>query len=135
MDSVLHVEAWRKEWLQGIVPQLTRAGLRGLLKALEQDSPRLITGATTSPPPLQCMANEPVEACCPLCWALLDGGQLYAISVGMLEERFAQACWDADQRLGEPTAMRYFLNWVDETPRREMRRELLAEVKLALTQR
>jgi hypothetical protein len=79
------------------------------------------------------MANELVEACCPLCYALLDGKQPYAVSVGPMEERFAQACWEADQLLGEPAAVRYFLNWVDETPRQQMRQELLAEVKLALT--
>jgi hypothetical protein len=103
------------------------------MKALEKDNPRLITGATTSPPPLQCMANEPVEACCPLCYALLDGKQPQSVSVGPLEERFALACWEADQLLGEPGSVRYFLNYVDETPREQMRRELLAEVRHALS--
>jgi hypothetical protein len=50
-------DAWRRVWRSGIVPQLTTEGLRGLLKALEKDSPRLITGATTSPPPLRGFAR------------------------------------------------------------------------------
>jgi hypothetical protein len=81
------------------------------------------------------VAKEPVEGCCPLCYALLGGKQPYAVSVGPLEERFAHTCWEADQLIGEPAAIRYFLNWIDETPREQMRQELLAEVELALTQR
>jgi hypothetical protein len=134
MDSVsTNLQAWQRVWRDGIVPQLTTKGLQGLQKALEQDNPRLITGATTSPPPLQCMANEPVEACCPLSFALLDGKQPYAVSVGPLEERFAMACLEACELLGEPASIRYFLNWIDETPRQQMRQELLVEVKVALT--
>ena len=118
MDSLLRIEAWRKVWRQGIVPQLTLGGLKGLLRALEQDSSRLITGATTSPPPLQCMANEPVRACCPLCLALLDGNQPHAISVGMLEERFAMACYDAPPALRHGVAPRELLEikWTREEP-------------------
>ena len=56
-------------------------------------------------------------------------------SVGEVEEFFARACFEADQRLGEPAACRWFLNWFDDTPRDQMRRELLAEVELALAER
>ena len=42
---------------------------------------------------------------------------------------------EADTRLGEPAAVRYFLNWFDDTPRDEMRRQLLAEVNRALAER
>jgi hypothetical protein len=133
--ATTNLTAWQRVWQEGIVPQLTTKGLQGLQKALEQDSPRLIAGATTSPPPLQCMANEPVEGCCPLCYALLDGKQPYAVSVGPLEQRFAEACWDADQRCGEPGAIRYFLNAADEWSRPELIKNLLPEVRLALTQR
>ena len=44
-------------------------------------------------------------------------------------------CFEIDQRFGEPTACRWFLNWFDETPREEMREQLLAEVQRALAQR
>ena len=62
-------------------------------------------------------------------------GVPYAATVGQVEEFFAKACYQADQRLGEPAACRWFLNWFDNTPRAEMRRELLAEVELALAVR
>jgi hypothetical protein len=52
-----------------------------------------------------------------------------------VEEFFARMCFEIDQRLGEPAGCRWFLNWFDETPREEMRQQLLAEVKRALAQR
>ena len=56
-------------------------------------------------------------------------------AVGQVEEHFARCCFEADQRLGEPAACRWFLNWFDDAPRTDMRRELLAEVELALADR
>ena len=56
-------------------------------------------------------------------------------TVGEVEEFFARICFEADQRLGEPAACRWFLNWFDDTPRAEMRREMLAEIELALADR
>jgi hypothetical protein len=50
-------------------------------------------------------------------------------------ERFAQLCFEVDQHFGEPRACRHFLNWFDDTPREQMRRELLPEVVLALVAR
>jgi hypothetical protein len=49
-------------------------------------------------------------------------------TVGEVEEYFARVCYEADCNLGEAGAVRYFINWYDETPRDEMRRNLLAEV-------
>ena len=46
------------------------------------------------------------------------------VTVGQLEERFAQACQRADQLLGEPAAVRYFLNAVDEWTRPELIKNL-----------
>jgi hypothetical protein len=125
-------ESWKRVWRLGIVPQLTIRGLEGLKLALEENRPSLITGATMDPPPLMCMQNEAVEKCCPLCYALLDGMRPTAVSVGPLEQRFAEACFRASQLCGEPGAIRYFLNWTDETPREEMRKALLVEVNIAL---
>ena len=94
---------------------------------------RLITGATTNPPPLQCVQDWPVEAACPLALSGWLGERL--ATVGAVEEFFARLCYEADQRLGEPAACRYLLNWIDDTARAEMRRELLAEVEGELTRR
>ena len=56
-------------------------------------------------------------------------------SVGQIEDYFHRICDAADAVFHEPAACRYFLNWFDETPRAAMRRELLAEVRLALRER
>jgi hypothetical protein len=92
-----------------------------------------VQGATTTPPPLLCVQDWPVEACCALGFCGWQGEAL--CTVGEVEEHFAKCCFEADQRLGEPAACRWFLNWFDDTPRDDMRRELLAEVELALTDR
>ena len=127
------MESWRKVWREGLEPLLTTEALQALRAALLQDDPRLIQGATTSPPPLQCVQDWPVEAACALgyCGWVGDGLE----TVGEVEEFFARLCFETDCRLGEPAACRWFLNWFDETPREVMRRELLAEEQRALMHR
>jgi hypothetical protein len=128
-------DALRRVWRQGLVPQLSTAGLEGLQRALEQDSPRLMTGGTMFPPPLQCCSDASVERCCPLSYACLDGHRPQAASVELLERRFAEVCMEASDRCGEPVAVRYFLNFVDLEPWALVRAELLSEVNRALLQR
>lgn len=130
------MENWRLVWRDGFVPVLPTAGLEALKTALETDDCRLTQGSTTTPPPLMAVADWPVEAACALgfCGAISNGGFGEA-TVGECEEEFAKYCFEADQRLGEPAACRWFLNWFDDSPRDEVRRELLAEVELALSQR
>src|SRR5438309_341588 len=127
------MESWRKVWRDGVAPVLSTAGLQELRKALVRDDARLTQGATTTPPPLQCVLDWPVEGACALGYCAWQGDGLE--SVGEVEEFFARACFEADQRLGEPAACRWFLNWYDDTPREQMRRELLAEVNLTLAER
>jgi hypothetical protein len=127
------MESWRIVWRDGFVPVLSTVGLMALRDALRSDDPRLVQGATTTPPPLMCVQDWPVEACCALGFCGWQGDALF--TVGEVEEHFAKCCFEADQRLGEPAACRWFLNWFDDTPRTEMRRELLAEVELALAER
>ncbi len=127
------MESWRKVWREGMAPQLSPAGLEALRRALMTDDARLLQGATTTPPPLQCVQDWPVEAACVLGYCGWQGEGLE--TVAEVEEFFARACFEADQRLGEPAACRWFLNWYDETPREEMRRLLLAEVNRSLAQR
>ena len=126
------MESWRKVFRQGLAPLLTDDNLRALLRALETDDPRLLQGATTSPPPLQCVQDWPCEAACPIGFCGLSDGLL---TVGEAEEFFAKICFEIDQKLGEPAGCRWFLNWVDDTPRDEMRRLLGEEVRLALAGR
>lgn len=127
------MEAWRKVWRLGFVPVISTAGLAVLREALAGDDPRLIQGATSTPPPLFCLQDWPVEAACALGYCGWQADGLDA--VGQVEEYFARVCFDADERLGEPAACRWFLNWFDDTPRDEMRRELLVEVEAAIAER
>jgi len=127
------MESWRLVWRQGLVPVLSTAGLEALRDALVTDDHRLVQGATTTPPPLMCVQDWPVEAACALGFCGWQGDGLE--SVGHVEEYFAKCCFEADQRLGEPAACRWFLNWFDDCGRFEMRRELLAETELALAER
>jgi hypothetical protein len=109
---------------------LSRNALEALRDALRDDDPRLIQGATTTPPPLQCVQDWPVEAACVIGYAGWQGEGLE--TVAEVEEFFARTSYQIDLACGEPAGCRFFLNWHDETPREEMRRELLPEVERSL---
>lgn len=121
------MESWRKVWRDGFAPLISDSGLAELAKALETDNPALGQGFTTTPPPLMCVQDWPVEAADAIGYCGWKGEDL--ATVGEVEEYFAKACFNADQRIGEPAACRWFLNWFDDTPRNQMRAELLAEVQ------
>jgi len=111
-------------------------GLQALATALMTDDPRLIQGATTTPPPLTCVQDWPVEAGCLIAYpGVVECGGWGDATVCEVEEFFARICFEVDQLLGEPAACRWLLNWFDDTPRDEMRRLLLVEVNLALASR
>jgi hypothetical protein len=127
------METWRMVWREGFAPVLSLSGLEALWQALRSDDMRLTQGSTTTPPPLMAVSEWPVEAAdaIGLCGWLGQGLE----TVGQVEEFFARSCFEADQRLHEPAGCRWFLNWFDDTPRDEMRRELLPEVERTLSQR
>lgn len=127
------MESWRKVWRDGVAPLLSNSALESLQRALTNDDARLMQGVTTTPPPLQCVQDWPVEAACALGFCGWQGEGLE--TVAEVEEFFARTCFEVDERLGEPAACRWFLNWFDETPRDEMREKLSAEVVRALAQR
>ena len=127
------MESWRKVWRDGLAPHLSTAALIALQRGLQTDDRRLLQGATTSPPPLECVRDWPVEAACVLGYCGWQGEGLE--TVAEVEEFFARACFEVDQRLGEPAACRWFLNWFDDTPRNEVRRRLLPEVNRILARR
>lgn len=115
--------------------------IRRLLAALQSDDERLLQGATTVPPPLLCVQDWPCERADFLAWLSLgselppagplpvaDGGP----TVGEAEEGFARLCSGADQVLGEPAGVRWFLNWWDDTPRPEARSGAASELLFAL---
>lgn len=127
------MESWRNVWREGFAPVLSTPGLTALRDALRGDDNRLTQGSTTTPPPLLCVQDWPCEGACTLGFCGWQGEGLQ--TVGEVEEFFAKSCYEADHRLGEPAACRHFLNWFDDSPRDEMRRDLLAEVELALAVR
>src|SRR5205807_5064188 len=124
-DRAMLTETWQMVWRMGIAPNLSTAGLESLRRALESDDRTLMQGTATIPPPLEALKDHAVEGACAVGYCGWHGDGLQ--SVGALEEFFARVCFEADQRLGEPAACRWFLNWFDDTPRPEMRRLLLAE--------
>jgi hypothetical protein len=127
------MQTWRKVWREGIAPQRSTRGLEALRSALIQDDERLTQGSTSTPPPLQCLKGCPAEGACVVGYCGWQGDGLE--TVGAIEEFFANVCQEADRRLGEPTACRWFLNWFDDRPRAEMRRRLLPEVAAVLAKR
>lgn len=143
------LQSWRRVWREGFAPIMSTEELVALRDACRGDDQRLVQGSTTTPPPLMCVQDWPCEAGCALCYpfAMTHGGFSLAedgktrvenpgaCTVGRAEERFAQLCFDADQRMGEPAACRFFLNWFDDHSREEVRRELLAECELELESR
>lgn len=126
----VNMEKWRRVWREGVVPQLSTLGLHALYSALQMDDPRLLQRVTCNPAFLETPTNYPVNASCAIGFCGWKGDGVN--SVGDLQEFFTQVCQDADEALGEPGCIRYFLNWYDDTPRQEMRRELFEEVKIAL---
>ncbi len=137
--------AWQRVWREGFAPLLSTAGLETLQEALVKDDPRLLQGATITPPPLQCVADWPVAAACPVSYTFVGDlggfapkkppeGQPFA-TVAAVEERFAMACFACDRNLLDPCACGNFLQWWDTTDRKQARNLLLAEVERALEER
>lgn len=131
--AIIEMESWRKAWRDGVEPLLGEPELEALNAAMLSDDPALIQGATTSPPPLSCVQDWPVESACLL--GLCGWRGLGLVTVGEVEEYFARMCYEIDRRLGEPAGCRWFLAYYDETPRQEMIASLLPEVGLALARR
>jgi hypothetical protein len=133
--SATAVTPWQRAWRDGIVPQLSTAGLEALQKALECDDPALIQGQSLLPPPLQSHESDPVIAACAIGLAAWKADCQEGAPVGEVDIRFAEICSNASQRLGEPGAVHFFLAQYDSWTREEMRRNLLSEVRLALAGR
>jgi hypothetical protein len=127
------MQNWKKVWRDGLVPLLSTRELEALRQGLAGDDMRLIQHATCTPPPSEIFHEEAVEGACALGFCAWQGDRLE--TVGEVEGFFIRTCLVADEALGEPGACRHFLNWFDETPRAQMRWELLQEVTRAINQR
>lgn len=126
------MELWRKVWRTGLAPQLSTQALVALATGLAANDESLVQGATTFPPDLPSAAAE-VCAACAVGYCGWKGLGLRTVSD--VSEFFARTCLEADAALGEPAACRHFLDWFDHTPRESMRRDLVEEVHLAISQR
>lgn len=129
-------KTWQEVWRVGFAPLLSRATLEQLAEALRSDDERLIQGSTTLPPPLMVVQDWPAEGGCAVGFCgVIDRGGFGVATVRDCDVYFSTACFDADARLGHRADSRWFLNWFDNTPRDEMRRELLPEVERAIAAR
>jgi hypothetical protein len=123
------MEKWRKIWRTAIAKRLGTDALRVLQTALLKDDPRLIQGGTCSPPPMDQFRDCTICGGCIIGFA---GWQTLGLqTVGEVHDYFHRVCDECGTE-DDPHAVRYFLNWADDAPRREMRREMLAEIRLAL---
>ncbi len=130
------MELWKHAFRVGFAPHLSTESLEALATALRDDDSRLMTGGTTSPPPLACVQDWNVERACPIAYCgVVDFGGFGEAIIADVEEFFAKACFEAERSMGEPNGARHLLCWVDETPRDEMRSALLAEVNTVLAER
>lgn len=128
--------SWKTVWTEGFVPLFTDEGLIALGSALKNDDHKLTQGSTTTPPPLMCVQDWPCEAADAIAYiGTIANGGFGEATVGQVEEFFARACFEADQRLGEPAACRHFLNWWDDTPRTEAFALVLELITPELTKR
>ena len=84
------MESWRKVWREGLAPLLSMEGLEALRHGLVMDDARLLQGATTTPPPLQCVQDWAVEGACALGYCGWQGDGLE--TVAEVEEFFARMC-------------------------------------------
>lgn len=122
------MELWRIAF-RAFVPSLPQEGLVALREAAQSNDPDLLQGQTTLPPAFSTCQDWPCEGGCAVSYAFWRGG---LVTVGEVEEAFAQACYEADVRLKEPAGCRHWLNRFDEGERTVVLAELLVEVEFAL---
>lgn len=129
------MEAWRISW-RATMSLISTAALRELEQALVTDDVRLIQGATTIPPPFQCVQYWPCEAACLVGFCgVVECGGFGVATVGEAEEYFARVAFETDRILGEPAGVRHHLNHYDDSPRDQARLDFLEEVRRALDER
>lgn len=129
---------WPEAWRVGIAPGLTDAGLEDLRRALLAEKGPLMQGRTL----YHSRENEeygphcPWDGGCAVALAVQAGGRL---TIGEVEERFAQVRREADDRLekaGSRSAFTSFTDWFDAYDfDAEVRPALLAAVEEELARR
>jgi hypothetical protein len=108
-------------------PEIGRAGLEALARGLREDDPAICQGRTTTAEPYG-EAFAP-ETACPIGFAAWKGRGLSTIRE--VQDAFHAVMSRVAKEAGEPGAGRWLTQWVDATPRDEMRAALLEEIALA----
>lgn len=125
--------AWQRCWRGGLADLLPTKGLVALREALIVDSRRLVQEVTAIDGDGEGYDPYVVAACCPLAYCGWKTGEVISIEdaiayVDVLRQR-------QKRRSKDGSGVRDFIQWVDSTPRKQMRRELLAEVTRTLIER
>jgi hypothetical protein len=124
--------SWQHVWREGVAPCLSLAQLTALRDGLACDSKGIIQGRTTKPSVFWTQHSK-VGAACVLgyCGWVGDGLE----TVGEVLKFFIRLCGQIDQRLNHPIDRRFFINFVDHTPRAKMIAALLPEVERSIAER
>ena len=122
------MEPWRQVFRDGIVPQLSLAGLEALRGALVRDDWRLRQGQT-----LSVIGGFRVHQACAIAFAGWQGARLERAAD--VERFFWHVGSQANEALGDPGAFDRFVAWFDGSPRHLVLPLLLAEVNRAIAER
>lgn len=119
-----HIKVWRA----GFAHQMPDDVLEAMEFGLLIDDPAIIQGNTSSPQPPHGNWGGLCQSTDITCYGFWRKGGLETI--GDIETKFSELCYEADEKLGEPAFCRWYLNWVDSCPRDEMFSVMLREVRL-----
>lgn len=123
-------EATRRVFHEGFVPLLKDEELWVLKGWLTMAPERFKQGYTLYPVPTP--AEEPYMM--PDCGCLITNiGRINMLKYAdELYEYFARMCYNIDQNMGEPSAVRYLLNWYDDSPWEDVKNGSIEELEAAL---
>lgn len=128
---------WQKPWQtvwRAFMAQWSTDTLEDLADALQFDADAIIQHVTVWPVVIPGTNDDwPVEGCCPVAWCCRQEKGLTTLAE--VEAAFANACYQADHDLGETAGTRWFINWLDDTDRKEAWTQLLAEVRSEIARR
>lgn len=134
-------EKWRRVW-RALAPTLLDEALTALQEVLETDSPRLLQGQTCRGEPLPdgggaFRPDVEVTWGCPLALCAVAEGRASGrrVTVAEVQDWIAHVARDVERVINEDFVIRRLLVWIDETPRAQMRAELLEEVLRELARR
>lgn len=124
----LEITAWQRAFRDGIAPNLSDNELACLAEGIRNKDERIVNGCGIVPEPSPMNSAKTPTHADPVNYAIWVGNKDVQ-TVGDLEERSARVMFEADQILGQPAAVRYLLNWIDDNPLETTMPQLLALVE------